>query len=294
MRKLLIALAATAALTAVPASSAATSRVSITDTGFRPARVTISAGDTVTWRNDGKQNHQVVATTGGFASPVLRPGQSYSFKFTGQGTIGYRDSLNPTRTGSVVVKAPPPPPAGVSIGESQPIVIAGSTFRLTGAVSTGQANQTIEVYEQPYPQSSFALKTTVKTTTGGYWDLVITPTVLTTYYVNWVEKKVKSTTDMIQVRPRLSIAYSAATKKFSARISGIEPKPGRFIYLQRLSTLGQWINTKKVTLGTLGGTTTFTATLPKGSYRYRLFMTVNQAGPGYLASWSGTLLIGTK
>jgi hypothetical protein len=38
----------------------------------------------------------------------------------------------------------------------------------------------------------------------------------------------------------------------------------------------------------------FKATLPKGSYRYRMFMTVNQAGSGYLGGWSGTLLIGIR
>jgi plastocyanin len=293
MRKLLLALAAVAALAVAATALAATARVSITDTGFKPKTVTVTAGDTVTWRNDGKENHQVVAVTGGFASPVLRPGQSYSFKFNGQGTINYRDALNPTRTGSVVVKAPPLPPAGVSIGESQPIVIAGSTFHLSGAVSTGAANQTVEVYQQPYGQGSFSLLSTVKTGTGGYWDLVVTPTVLTTYYVNWVERKVKSTTDMIQVRPRVSIAYNRSANKFTARLFGIAAKPGRSVYVQRLSTLGQWINMKKcVFAGT--NTTTCSATLPKGAFRYRLFLTVNQAGVGYLGGWSGTLLIGTK
>jgi plastocyanin len=292
-RKLLLALVALAALAAATTALAATVRVSITDAGLTPKNITVTAGDTVTWRNDGKQNHQVVATTGAFASPVLRPGQSFSFKFNGRGRIDYRDALNPTRTGSVNVKAPPPPPAGVSIGESQPIVIAGSSFHLTGAVSTGAPNQTIEVYQQPFGQASFSLLTTVKTTTGGYWDLVVTPTILTTYYVNWAEKKVKSTTDMIQVRPRVSIAYNRTANKFTARLFGIAPKSGRSVYIQRLSTLGQWINTKKcVFAGT--NTTTCTAVLPKGAFRYRLFLTVNQAGSGYLGSWSGTLLIGTK
>lgn len=294
MRKLSIAFLGLAALAFAAVALAATAKVSITDTGFKPKNTSITAGDTVTWTNDGKANHQVVANTGAFASPVLKPGQSYSFKFTGAGTINYRDALNPALTGQVVVEAAPAPPSGVSIGESQPIVIAGSTFTLSGAVSTGAANQTIEVYQQPYPQSSFSLLSTVKTRTGGYWDLVVTPTVLTTYYVNWVEKKVKSSTDMVQVRPRMSIAYSATSKKFTARVFGIEPKSGRSIYLQRLSTLGQWVNMKKFTLPALANTGTFTATLPKGAFRYRLFMTVNQAGPGYLATWSGTLLIGVK
>jgi plastocyanin len=292
MRKLVLA-AAGLAVAATGIASAATFRVSIKDNGFTPKTITVTAGDTVTWRNDGTKNHQVVANSGAFASPVLRPGQSYSFRFGGEGRHNYRDALTPSLTGTVVVKAPPPPPAGVSITESQPIVISGSSFRLMGAVSTQRPNQTIEIYARPYPQTSFQLLSTVKTTTGGYWDYVHTPTLLTTYYARWVERNVNSTTDMIQVRPRLTIAYNRFTKKFSVRAYGVPPKATRYVYLQRLTTLGQWVNTTKVTLGT-DNAALFSATLPKGSYRYRMFMTVNQAGPGYLGGWSGTLLIGIR
>lgn len=293
MRKLLLALAALAAVAAVGVATAATFRVSITDTGFKPKTVTVTAGDTVTWKNDGKENHQIVATSGAFASPVLRPGQSYSFKFAGEGRQNYRDALKPSLTGTVVIKAPPPPPAGVSITESQPIVIAGQPFRLSGAVSTAATNQTIELYARPYPQTSFQLLSTLKTTTGGYWDYVHTPAILTTYYVRWVEKKVNSTTDMIQVRPRLSIAYARLSKKFTVRAFGVPPLATRYVYLQRLTTAGVWVNQKKVVIGA-DNLQAFTATLPKGSFRYRMFMTVNQAGPGFLGGWSGTLLIGIR
>lgn len=294
MKRTILAGAAALAVAAAGMATAATFRVSITDTAFKPRTITVTAGDTVTWRNDGKENHQIVATTGGFASPVLRPGRSWSHVFRGEGRFQYRDALKPSiSAGTVVVKAPPPPPAGVSITESQPIVTAGQSFRLMGAVSTQVPNQTIEVYARPYPQTSFELLSTVKTTTGGYWDYVHTPTVLTHYYVRWVEKKVTSSTDVIQVRPRLTIAYNRYTKKFSVRAYGVEPKASRYVYLQRLTPLGAWVNTKKVVIGA-DNAALFSATLPKGSYRYRMFMTVNQAGPGYLGGWSGTLLIGIR
>lgn len=292
MRKFVLATAALA-VAATGIASAATFRVSIKDNGFTPKTITVTAGDTVTWRNDGTKNHQVVANSGAFASPVLRPGQSYSFKFGGEGRHNYRDALNSSLTGTVVVKAPPPPPAGVSIGQSQPILIAGQSFRLMGAVSSKRPNQTIEIYTRPYPQTSFQLLSTVKTTTGGYWDFLHTPALLTTYYVRWVEQKVNSATSYIEVRPRLSIAYNRYTKKFSVRAYGVPPKTTRYVYLQRLSTLGQWVNTAKVTIGA-DNAALFSAKLPKGSFRYRMFMTVNQAGPGYLGGWSGTLLIGIR
>jgi plastocyanin len=52
----LAALGALAAL-ALPAAAAADTSVSISDTGYKPAVVTIEQGDVVTWITDGKGDH---------------------------------------------------------------------------------------------------------------------------------------------------------------------------------------------------------------------------------------------
>lgn len=86
--------------------------VSITDTGFEPATLTVPAGTTVTFLNNGQAAHWPASNphpihTGlsGFdATKALATGETYSFTFTKTGTWGFHDHLNTSLTGSVVVK----------------------------------------------------------------------------------------------------------------------------------------------------------------------------------------------
>src|SRR5919201_49058 len=140
MRRFLLATAAAVALVvAAPAASAptATVTVQIKRTALSPAKVTISAGDAVTWKNVDTIDHQVVANGGMFASPILGPGKSYTFTFRRGGTYGYHDALHPALKGTVVVKGPPP---SVTLAVSQPIVSFGTQVTLSGAVSNKKAN----------------------------------------------------------------------------------------------------------------------------------------------------------
>ena len=87
MKKLLLLLAGTLAIAgAAPAVSqsepTATHNVAILATGVQPEQVLARVGDTVTWRNADTKPHRVVSETGAFASsPLLQPGQTYSFRF---------------------------------------------------------------------------------------------------------------------------------------------------------------------------------------------------------------------
>jgi hypothetical protein len=63
----------------------------------------------------------------------------------------------------------------------------------------------------------------------------------------------------------------------------------RVVYLQRLSRFGQWVNVRKVTIGSQSSRR-FKQLMPKGTSRLRIFMTVNQAGVGYLGGMSGVLV----
>src|SRR5215471_13464095 len=94
---------------ALPASgSAATVSVKIASSGFQPATLSIASGDQVQWTNNTSTAQQVVADEGGFASPILKPGQTYGFAFKTAGSYAYHDGLHPSLKGSVAVKGPPP------------------------------------------------------------------------------------------------------------------------------------------------------------------------------------------
>ena len=115
MRKLLLLPTVIVGLAISGPAGAATKTVTITAAGFVPARVVISTGDTVRWVNADTRNHQVVASSGAFASPVLRPGRRYSFTFNTSGRFGYRDALEAGAGGTVIVRGLPP---SVSIAAS--------------------------------------------------------------------------------------------------------------------------------------------------------------------------------
>ena len=65
---------------------------------------------------------------------------------------------------------------------------------------------------------------------------------------------------------------------------------GRWVYVQRRSALGQWVNRKKVRLGS-SGARRFQLDLPRGRNILRMFMTTNQAGTGYVWSHSRTIVV---
>jgi plastocyanin len=278
MRRL--ALFAASLLFALPAApaGAATVTVSIRAEGFVPERVTIDTGDRITWVNRDTRNHQVVSDAGVFVSPILRPGQSYTFTFRASGTYRYRDALEPAERGTIVVRGPPP---SVSLGATIPIVVFGTDTHLQGVVSNGRSGETVEVFAQPFGQESYAKVTEVLTTANGAFDYVLAPEILTNYQVQW--KTATSQPVTVQVRPRLSL-LPYGRRSFFARVTADRSFGGRWIYLQRRTQFGQWVSIAKLTLGPRSGRIFLK---PRRAGVYRVFITINQAGSGYLESWSG-------
>ena len=289
MKKLVIPFIAVAALAvgatpAMPASTA-TATVQIKRASFVPTTAKIKTGDSVKWVNTDTQNHQVVSNNGSFVSPILGPGKTYSHHFTAAGTYRYHDGLNPSVKGAVSVTGPPP---AVTAGVSLPIIVYGQGVSLSGTVSNGQANEKVTIYQQPYPQSSFAELTTVLTTTNGAWNLVLTPSpkILTQYQAKWNGRT--SVTVGVSVRPRIRL--SQRNGRFLTIVQSGASHAGRSVQIQRLSRFGQWVTLKKVRLGGQSSAV-FRLRLPKGKSHIRVAMSVNQAGAGYLAGFSPTITV---
>jgi len=279
MKKLFIPLLAVAALAvgaspAMPASTA-TVTIQIKRLSFAPTTARIKTGDTVRWVNSDTQNHQVVSNNGSFVSPILGPGKTYSHRFTAAGTYHYHDGLNAAVKGIVRVTGPPP---AVTIGASLPIIVYGQQVTLSGTASSGNANERVTIYQQPYPQTSFAEMTTVLTTTGGAWNLVLTPS----------PKILTSVTVGVQVRPRIRLSYRNG--RFTTIVQSAASHARRSVQAQRLSRFGQWVTLKKVRLGGQSSAV-FKLTLPTGKSRIRVAMSINQAGAGYLAGFSPTITV---
>ncbi len=270
--------------------------VSITKSGFVPKDVTIAPGDTVTWTNADSTAHQVVSAEAGFASPVLKPGESYAFLFKATGRYAYEDpTVKKNTRGSVTVKAGPQTTTAVlTSGASRTIVVYGSALTLSGTVSSRRSGETVAVYSQPYGQASPAALGSALSTTGGAWSFLVRPALQTNYEARWKPATgplVTASPVTVKVRPRIGWRVKTASGRvvtFFGKVSGARSFSGRFVFLQRRNAFDQWVSLKRVILGSTSSAT-FKARLPLGRSRVRLFMPAAQAGPGYIAGISPTL-----
>lgn len=278
------------ALVLAAAGSAATSTVLIRGTGFSPFSLTVNHGDKVTFRNVDRADHQVVADNGSFASPILHHNQSWTTNaLTFDRTVHYHDALHPRLTGKVTVKGPPPT---VSLALSVPIVLYGQQTTLSGAVSSGAANESVELDQQPWGQASPTQVAIVKTGPNGAYSYTLAPSLYTTYVARW--KSVASSSVVAQVAPTMHLVPGGGGY-MKVAISSPVSLWRRHVYLQRLSQFGQWVNVAALMLGRQSGRLFQPkAYLPTGVSDIRVFLSVNEAGNGLLASHTGTQTIVRK
>lgn len=260
-----------------PALAAVTKTVLIKRSAFAPSSVSIVAGDSIRWRNDDTRNHQVVSATGTFASPVLRPGRTYTFRFDVAGTYRYRDALNPSVTGTIRVAGPPP---AVTLATSQPQIAFGTAVTLSGQVNSRKAGENVQLSYLPYGQASELVLATVITGTDGTFAFNVSPKILTTYRAKW--KTALSLPVSTAVAPSISFGR---LNGFLTRVWAGRSMARKQVQLQRLSSFGQWVTIKRVSLD-LSSRARFRALLPCGANRLRIAMSVNQAGAGYLGAFS--------
>jgi plastocyanin len=281
MRKLILALAAVLVLAVAGPAGAATKTINIYGSTFTPKSATITEGDTVTWVNKDNANHQILADKGQFVSPILRPGQKYSFRFNAAGTYTYKDELNRKLAGTIKVNGLPPT---LTFAASSQYVVYGDKVTLSGAVSTHKGGESVTIYYQPYPQPNLIERATLLTAADGTFSFIVSPQIATSYQAAW--KGAYATPTSIQVQPKLTlgrnngwIIHAAAGASFS----------GKAVQLQRLNTLtGQWVTLKKVLLNAKSSAKV-RYKLPKGLNQLRVTMSVNQAGAGFLGAISPTV-----
>ena len=289
MRRLsIMAVAALGLAFAAPAATAptATATVQITANRFVPGTATITAGDSVTWRNADKVSHQVVANGGQFASPILGPGKTYAHEFARGGTFRYHDGLHPTVRGTVVVKGAPPV---VSLAASTPVVKYGTQVMLTGTVNSKRAGEGVTIVQLPAGQTTKQVVATLQTTTNGVFSFPVTPQIGTTYQAQWRGAESSVT---VQVMPTIKLPAPSRTGYFHFYVLAGQSFAGRFVYLQRFSKLGQWISLSRLTLGSRSGRLMSVhyvrSQVPRGRWSIRILMTADQVGSGYLEAQSGS------
>ena len=288
MRKSVLLLVVLAFAVAAPADAFAAD-VTISIAGFIPSTVTIDRGDSVTWTNTDTANHQVVSSKAGFSSPVLKTGESYSFSFRAAGTFPYKDALGEKKDqlkGTVVVKAASVPAPSVTLAASALRVVYGGSVTLSGTVSSKQTGEQVTLLAQKYGDASYGAVATLTTGSEGRWRYVVKPTIGTGYQARF--KNATSSSVRVGVRPLVSFRVITGAR-FSTRVVAARSFAGRYVQLQRRSSVGQWVTLKRLRLDARSAAI-FRATVPRGTSSLRVAMSVNQAGPGYLAGISRTIV----
>jgi len=286
MRRLIPLGVLVAGLVLAAPAAATTTTVQIKGTGFVPAAVTINQNDSVTWTNVDTIDHQVVANGGSFASPILKPGKSWTRAFGAGGTFHYHDSLHPTLKGVVTVKGAPDQ---VTLSTSAPVVKFGTTVTLTGTVSNKKAGETVTLVQLPYGQTTKQVVATLQTTSGGAFSFTVSPQLNTTYQAQW---KTLESSVVVQVQPLIKLPFVSRTGYFHFYVTAGMSFAGKTVYLQRFTLARQWVNIRALTLGSKSGrliSLRFVRSLiPRGRWSIRVFMPATEMGGGFLDSWSGT------
>ena len=103
---------------------------------FTPPRVTVLAGEPITWHNEDVAEHDV-ASVPCFVSGRLGSGASYTYAFATPGNYAFRCTIHAFMAGTITV-------APAILEAPTGAVLAGQGLRLTGRVPVGTAGVAIE------------------------------------------------------------------------------------------------------------------------------------------------------
>jgi len=89
---------------AVVAAAASPTTVTIDNFAFAPATLTVTAGTTVTWKNEDDSPHRIGDKNGTFKSAALDTDDTFSHTFAAPGEYPYICTIHPYMVGKIIVK----------------------------------------------------------------------------------------------------------------------------------------------------------------------------------------------
>jgi len=265
----------------------------IMNAGFLPSTIVIRAGQAVRWVNKTSANQQVIADDASFASPVLPRGGSFSHTFASAGTFGYRDGLQPTLKGNVVVQAAPAAET-LTLTSNRTVVTYGGSVRLSGTVTNGTAGEKVTVTPHPQGLKTTQSAQTVTAGSDGSFTLQVQPLIHTVY----VAATAKSASDplAVNVRPRLRLGHVGRTRGVVA-VTAARSFRHKSVLLQVFRPrTGVWVDLRRVRLTVAIPRTTPTVTTKavfrlrvRHGLRLRVRMPLSQTLPGYVSAASNAI-----
>ena len=157
----------------------------------------------------------------------------------------------------------------------------GELVRLSGELANGQANQIVELTVSPYRGETRIV--TLQTDSAGEFRWAHRPTIRTGYTARW-NNQASSQEPYAHVRPKVGLrVLNARLGRFRVTMMAQPEHVSRVVWFQRRLRNNRWANVKKVQLRARNLSARFTARLPRGTQRVRIFV---PATPGYLRGTS--------
>lgn len=173
-----------------------------------------------------------------------------------------------------------------TISLTRSIVVYGRVVFLTGKIGRPILDQEVALLLKRYDESSDHAIVVVRTDADGRWRYVARPTIRSSYSACWLKQRLRGQTVTVRVRPRVTLTKHGAT--FFAKVIAARSFDGRTVFLQRKSER-KWKSIKRAVLRRRP--LRFRAELPSGISKLRIFFPQRQAGPGYLAGVSRSLVV---
>ena len=300
MKKLLLLPVLAAFLLAAPSAFAATKTVSITNAGFVPDKIELVAGDSITWTNSDAKNRQPISQSAAFASPILKPGETYTFQFKSDGRFDVTDALVRNHKMTVTVKKAPVPVGSPSLSVNKTKVIFGGAVVLSGKVPVAKAGEKVTLRAEVLTRTGTKQASSVAevmSTASGAFSFTTAPTAQTTYTVSWQATPATATTSApvtVRVAPRIGVGIVKKVGRFvtfSTKATSAIPYAGRSVFIQRRNSLGRWVSLKTIVLKSSTIATRASVRLPLGLSSIRILMPQTQVGIGYVTGVSRVVLI---
>lgn len=277
-------------LTGAASGTAAERLLTITATGFVPRNATIDVGDVVTWRNADTRAHQVVVER--TCNITIQPGATGSCTFRSAGRFSYREPAYRALRwrGTITVRALA---GSLSIAARPQTTTYGGATTLSGAVSSGQANERVSVTAGACGSTALANVATVQTAGGGTWTLAAKPLQKTVYQARW--RNVSSAQATVNVRPRVTLR-KLTRGRFLVRVAAAQAFGGKVASLQRyVPSSRRWVRVRFVVLRVIstGTPTTISGATVRARVRagtrVRVVLGQGQVGACYAAGVSNTV-----
>jgi hypothetical protein len=163
-------------------------------------------------------------------------------------------------------------------------IVFGHEVILFGQFTNRLPDQTVTVRAKEYGDPGYTTVSVATTGRRGRWHVTVTPTIQTKYEAGTVSET--SAPLEIHVRPHVVLKRQRAG--FVVRVISTTSYEGHFVLIQRRLS-GRWTRVARVTVSRRPRR--FTIPLPHGRSRVRAYLPRSQAGAGYVAAASPSVVV---